>query len=101
MDVNTIVPMVIQGIIYILGAGGLVAIVKAILDYRNGKDTKELASDEALVKRLEKHIREQDKRIKQLEAQRDADTIWLHSLIMEMGKHGVDLPLRPAPPDDK
>lgn len=91
MDVNAL----IQALVVILGAGGLTSIVKMCLDYRAGKRTKEAEGDDKIIARLEKTIRDQDARIKKLEAKRDEDNIWIHALIMEMGKHQVQLPDRP------
>lgn len=91
MDVDAL----IQALVVILGAGGLTSIIKAILDYMKGKRTKEAEGDDKIIARLEKHIRDQDARIRKLERQRDDSTLWEHALIMEMGKHQVALPERP------
>ena len=72
----------------IFGAGGLVSLVKALLDWRNGKAQKESETEV-------RYLLNREKRIALLERQRDAELRYQAELIRALARAGADIPPRP------
>lgn len=77
----------VQMVVAVFGAGGLVSLVKAILDWKNGKAQKETDLGERYMSRL-------DKRITYLEKERERDALYIADLIQSLARAGVIVPDR-------
>lgn len=89
---------VIIGIISLIGgAGGVVALIKSVLDYRANRAARIEDADERLVARLERRLDEQEKRIEELEALRDADAQYIIMLTTMLAQAGIAVPKRKLP----
>lgn len=77
---ETIMITVLTGI---FGAGGIVQLIKTILDYRAG-----------VSKKREDKVDELEKRIKELEADRDLDHRWQAKLVRILIDAGLTIPER-------
>jgi hypothetical protein len=74
-------------VIALFGAGGLVSLVKAILDWKNGKATRE---SEAEVR----YLLDRERRIKFLEDERDRDHRYIGDLIRALARANGRIPDR-------
>lgn len=72
----------------VFGAGGLVSLVKAVLDWRAGKEQKEQQVGDRYIAHL-------DKRVAYLEREREKDARYVSDLIQALARAGLDVPERP------
>lgn len=76
------------------GAGGLVTMAKAFLDFREHRLARVDDADERLVSRLERKLAEADARIATLELQHEQDSAYITALSIAMAKAGIEVPSR-------
>lgn len=82
-------------VVAIFGAGGLVSLVKAVLDHLNGKASKESEVEVRYLLNREKRITQLEKRTDHLEKDRDARAHYEAILIGELARNGLPIPPRP------
>lgn len=71
----------------VFGAGGLVSLVKAFLDWKSGKAQKEIDITERYLSRI-------DKRVAYLEKERERDAMYQADLIRALASAGLEVPER-------
>jgi hypothetical protein len=76
------------------GSSGIYAIIKAVLDWKNGKASRESDADEKFNLRLDKRIEEEAKRAELLQAKLDAERDFNHQLVLTLVRHGIEVPSR-------
>ena len=86
---------ILMGIIALIGgAGGLFALIKSWMDYRENRAARIEDADERLVARLERKLSEAEARIAHLEAQHEQDAGYILELATALAKAGIDVPKR-------
>ena len=84
---------ILMGIIALIGgAGGLFALIKSWMDYRENRAARIEDADERLVARLERKLSEAEARIAHLEAQHEQDAGYILELATALAKAGIDVP---------